>query len=76
MVAVWLGIVGRGQPHHEVYALQGVDRLKRERGRSGGRRWRTPKRWAERHLTDLSGTTWKQRVQAFLLERSPRVPAM
>ncbi|MEZ4320792.1 MAG: hypothetical protein R3F61_25145 [Myxococcota bacterium] len=48
MIAVWLGIaerpVGNGLSHEEVYALQGVDRLQVEAHRSGGKRWRAPKR--------------------------------
>lgn len=80
MVAVWLGItqapVGKGLSHDEVYARQGVDRLRREAHRSGRRRWRTPKRWALRHLTDPPGTTWKQRVQAFLIDHALRGAAM
>ena len=80
MVAVWLGItsppVGHGMSSDEVYALQGVDRLHREGHRSGRRRWREPRRWAERHLTDQPGTTWKQRVQAFLIDHALRGVAM
>ena len=80
MVAVWLGVterpIGRGLSHDEVYALQGVDRLHLEAGRSGGRRWRAPKRWADLLLTDQPGTTWKQRVQAFLIDHALRGAAM
>jgi len=80
IIAVWLGItkkpLGYGMSHDEVYALQGVDRLHLEAGRSGRRRWRAPKRWAERFLTDQPGTTWKQRVQAFLIDHAPRGSAM
>ena len=80
MIAVWLGIMkqppGQGRSHDEVYALQGVDRLHLEAGRSGGRRWRAPKRWADLLLTDQPGTTWKQRVQAFLIDHALRGAAM
>jgi hypothetical protein len=75
-IAVWFGItrrpVGEGLSHDEVYALQGVDRLRIEAHRSGRRRWRAPKRWAEAHLADQPGTTWKQRVQAFLIDHALR----
>ncbi len=80
MIAVWLGIaekpVGKALSHEEVYALQGVDRLSLEGQRSGGKRWRAPKRWAERRLSDQPGTTWKQRVQAFLIDHALRGAAM
>lgn len=80
MIAVWLGIMkqppGQGRSHDEVYALQGVDRLQREEGRSGGARWRAPKRWSERFLRDFPGTTWWQRVRAFLIEQALRGAAM
>ncbi len=80
MVAVWLGItdrpVGGGLSHEEVYALQGVDRLHLEAHRSGGKRWRAPKRWAELRLADQPGTTWKQRVQSFLIGHALRGAAM
>ena len=80
MIAVWLGIaekpVGKALSHEEVYALQGVDRLSLEGQRSGGKRWRAPKRWAERRLSDQPGTTWKQRVQAFLVDHARRGAAM
>ena len=80
MIAAWLGItsrpVGEGLSHEEVYALQGVDRLRREAHRSGRKRWRALKRWADRHLADRPGTTWKQRVQAFLIDHALRGAAM
>ena len=80
MFAVWLGVaerpIGKGLSHDEVYALQGVDRLRPEAYRSGRRRWRAPKRWADRHLTDQPGTTWKQRVQAFLIDQALRGAAV
>lgn len=80
MVAVWLGItgppVGHGMSSDEVYAHQGVDRLHCEGHRSGRRRWREPRRWAERHLTDQPGATWKQRVQAFLIGHALRGAVM
>lgn len=71
MIAVWKDLAvppfGGGLSHDEVYARQGVDRLRREAHRSGRRRWRAPKRWADRHLTDQPGTTWMQRAQSFLI---------
>lgn len=80
MIAVWLGItkkpIGKGLSHDEVYARQGVDRLRPEAHRSGRRRWRAPKRWADRRLTDRPGTTWQQRVQAFLIGHALRGAAM
>jgi len=76
MIAVWLGItgppVGKGLSHEQVYALQGVDRLHLEAHRSGPVRWRQPKRWADRLLIDWPGTTWKHRVQAFLIDHARR----
>jgi len=80
MIAVWLGIseepIGKGQSYDEVYAHQGVDRLRVESHRSGRRRWRAPKRWAEQLLTDQPGTTWKQRVQSFLIGHALRGAAV
>lgn len=80
MVAVWLGIaqppVGQGLSHAEVYARQGVDRLHREQHRSGQARWRSPQRWASQHLTAQPGTTWQQRVHAFLIDHALRGAAM
>jgi len=80
MIAVWLGItrrpIGDGLSHEEVYALQGVDRLACEAHRSGRKRWRAPKRWAECHLIDQPGTTWKQRVQSFLISHTLHGAAM
>lgn len=79
-IAVWLGItdkpVGNGLSHEEVYARQGVDRLSLEGHRSGRKRWRTPKRWAEHLLADQPGATWQQRVQAFLIDHALRGAAM
>ena len=80
MIAVWLGIaerpIGKGLSHSEVYARQGVDRLRLEAHRSGQRRWRAPRRWADRHLADQPGTTWKQRMQAFLIDHALRGAAV
>ena len=80
MIAAWLGItprpVGKGLPHDSVYAHQGVDRLRPERHRSGRRRWRCLRRWAQRFLTNQPGTTWSQRVQAFLIGHALRGAAM
>lgn len=77
MVAVWTGRasppVGEGRTHAEVYARQGVDRLRPYHDRVF---WKAPRRWAERHLTDLPGATWLQRVQAFLIDHALRGATM
>jgi hypothetical protein len=73
MIAVWTGRarapIGGGQTHAEVYARQGVDRLRPRHGRIF---WKAPRRWAERHLIDSPGATWQQRVQAFLIGHALR----
>ncbi len=80
IIAAWSGFtarpVGQGLDHDTVYARQGVDRLRVERRRSGGRRWRALRWWAERFLTTQPGTTWSQRVRAFLIEHALRGAAM
>lgn len=80
MIAAWLGTtpppIGQGRSHDAVYARQGVDRLRPERHRSGRRRWRALRRWADRFLSNQPGTTWSQRVRAFLIDHALRGAAV
>lgn len=80
IVAAWLAVepqpIGLGQNHATAYARLGVDRLRLERHRSGGKRWRAVRWWAERFLTHEPGTTWSQRMRAFLIDHALRGAAV